>query len=186
MPNSRILELLAIPSVQRAGSRRAAATTFQGGVIAVRASVNDLYSNLPTGMIDFYSDTNYLATVALSGGSNGYCQVQTFVTITNAGTHLLTAVYSGDANNSAGQSWPVQVNVLSPPLIFRSIRITNGTAELIWNGMTNQTYQVQFSRNLAKGVWTNLGAVIIATNSTASTTDATGGTARFYRITTSP
>lgn len=163
-----------------------AAMTFQGGVIGIGASVDNLYSNLPSGKIDFYSDTNYLATVALSGGSNGYCQVQSFVAITNTGTHWLRAVYSGDANNSAGQSWPVQVNVLSPPLTFRSIRATNGTVELIWNSMTNQSYQAQFSRNLTKGIWTNLGAVIVATNSTASTIDVSGGTTRFYRITTPP
>jgi beta-mannanase len=163
-----------------------AATTLQGGVIGVAASVDNLYSNLPSGKIAFYSDTNYLNTVALSGGSNGYCQVQTFVAVTNAGRHWLTAVYSGDANNSAGQSWPVQVNVLAPPLIFRSIRATNGTTELIWNSVTNQSYQVQFSRNLAIGIWTNLGAVIVATNSMASTTDVTGGTMRFYRIMTQP
>ncbi|HUA67846.1 MAG TPA: glycosyl hydrolase [Candidatus Saccharimonadales bacterium] len=163
-----------------------AATTFQGGVIGIGASVDNLYSNSPSGRIDFYSDTNYLATVALFGGSNGYCQVQTFVAVTNAGTHWLRAVYSGDANNSAGQSWPVQVNVLPPPLTFQSIRATNGSVELIWNAVTNQSYQVQFSTNLAKGVWTNLGAVIIATNGTASTTDVTGGTTRFYRIITPP
>jgi Glycosyl hydrolase family 26 len=163
-----------------------AATTFQGGVIGIGASVDNLYSNLPSGKIDFYSDTNYLGTVALSGGSNGYCQVQSFVAITNTGTHWLRAVYSGDPNNSAGQSWPVQVNVLSPPLTFRSIRATNGTVELIWNSMTNQSYQAQFSRNLTKGIWTNLGAVIVATNSTASTIDVSGGTMRFYRITTPP
>jgi len=163
-----------------------AATTFQGGIIGVSASVDNIYTNLPSGIIDFYSDTNYLATVALPGGSNGYCQVQTFVVVTNAGTHWLTAVYSGDANNSAGQSWPAQVSVLVPPLTFRSIRATNGTTELVWNSVTNQSYQVQFSRNLAKGAWTNLGAVIVATNSTASTTDLTSGTTRFYRITTPP
>jgi len=163
-----------------------AATTFQGGVIGVAVSVDNLYSNLPSGKIDFYSDTNYLASVALSGGSNGYCQMQTFAAVTNAGTHWLRAVYSGDANNSAGQSWPVQVNVLAPPLTFQNILITNGSAELIWNSVTNQSYQVQFSRNLAKGVWTNLGAIIVATNSTASATDLTGGTTRFYRITTPP
>jgi len=163
-----------------------AAMAFQGGAIRVAASVDNLYSNLPSGKIDFYSDTNYLATVALSGGSNGYCQVQTLVTVTNAGTHWLSAVYSGDANNSAGQSWPVEVNVLSPPLTFRSIRTTNATTELIWNSMTNQSYQVQFSRNLATGVWTNLGAVILATNSTASATDLNSGTTKFYRITTPP
>ncbi|MGO8699232.1 MAG: Ig-like domain repeat protein [Limisphaerales bacterium] len=163
-----------------------AARTFQGGVIGIGASVDNLYSNLPTGRIDFYSDTNYLASVALSGGSNGSCQVQSFVAVTNPGTHWLRAVYSGDANNNAGQSWPVQVNVLPPPLTFRSIQATNGRVELTWNSMTNQSYQVQFSRNLAKGIWTNLGAVIVATNSTASTTDVFGGTTGFYRITIPP
>lgn len=159
-----------------------AATAFQGGVIGISASVDNLYSNLPSGKFDFYSDTNYLATVPLSGGSNGYCQVQSFVAVTNPGTHWLTAVYSGDANNSAGQSWPVQVNVLSPPLTFRSIRATNGTVALIWKSVINQSYQVQFNRNLAKDVWTNLGAIIVATNSTASATDSSSSSTRFYRI----
>jgi hypothetical protein len=45
-----------------------AATIFQGGIIGVGASVDNLYSNLPTGRIDFYSDTNYLATVSALRG----------------------------------------------------------------------------------------------------------------------
>ena len=148
--------------------------------------MDNLYSNLPSGKIEFYSDTNNLSTVALSGGSNGYCQVQSFVAVTNAGAHLLTAVYSGDTNNADGQSWPVQVNVLALPFTFRSIRATNETMELIWNSVTNQSYQIRFSTNLTKGACTNLGAVIVATNSTASTTDAAGGMVNFYRIMTSP
>jgi len=40
--------------------------------------------------------------------------------------------------------------------------------------------------NLTKGAWTDLGAVIVATNSTASTTNAAGSTVKFFRITTSP
>jgi hypothetical protein len=40
--------------------------------------------------------------------------------------------------------------------------------------------------NLTKGAWKNLSAVIIATNSTASTTNATGSTVKCFRITTSP
>jgi beta-mannanase len=163
-----------------------AATTFQGGVISVGASVDNLYANTPTGTVQLYSDTNVLATLALTGGSNGHCQVQSFVTVTNAGTHWLTAVYSGDANNSAGQSWPVQVNVLAPPLTFQSIQAMAGIVELIWNSVTNQSYQIQFSTHLTKGAWTNLGGVIVATNSSASTTDGFGDTTRFYRITTPP
>lgn len=163
-----------------------AARIFEGGIVGIRASVDNLYSNLPTGRIDFYSDTNYLATAALSGGSNGYCQVQSFVDVTNAGTHWLAAVYSGDANNSAGQSWPVPVNVLSPPLTFRGIRATNGTVELVWNCLTNQSYQIQFCTNLTKAVWNNLGTAVFSTNSTAAMSDTFSGANRFYRVVASP
>jgi hypothetical protein len=58
--------------------------------------------------------------------------------------------------------------------------------ELIWNSVTNLSYQIQFSTNLPKGTWTSLGAVIVATNCTASATDDAGGTTKFYRITTAP
>ena len=107
-------------------------------------------------------------------------------TITNAGAHSLTAVYSGDANNTAGQSWPVQVNVLAPPLTFQSVRLTGGKVKLVWNAISNHTYQVQFSTNLTGAVWSSLGGPFLATNDTASATDSTNRPATFYRVTASP
>jgi hypothetical protein len=161
-------------------------TTLQGGSFNIGVSVDNLYSNTPTGTVAIYSDTNYLATVRLAGSSGGYCQMHALVTITNAGTHSLEAIYSGDANNSPGQSWPVVLDVLAPPLNFQNVQLTGGNVKLVWNAVSNQTYQVQFSSNLTKVSWNNLGNAFLATNITASATDSIGVPAKFYRITTSP
>lgn len=164
----------------------APAMSFQGGVFTVGVSVDNLYSNTPTGTAAIYCDTNLAGRFMLGGGSNGYCQVQASITVTNAGPHFLAAVYSGDANNAAGQSWPAAINVLAPPLTFQSVTAVAKTVKLTWNTLSNQVYQVQFSTNLTKPVWANLRGAILATNKTASTTDSSKNATRFYRVQTVP
>ncbi|HEY1789417.1 MAG TPA: Ig-like domain repeat protein, partial [Verrucomicrobiae bacterium] len=125
----------------------AVTTMAAGSSLGVGVSVGGLSSVTPTGKVDIYDGTNKAAEVQLAGGSTNYCQVQTNITLTSVGNHTLVAVYSGDANNAAGQSWPAEVTVVPLP-VFDSIRAVGNTLTLTWRTASNEDYQIQFSTNL--------------------------------------
>ena len=69
-------------------------------------------SGSPTGTVSFYDGTTLLGTVTLTTGAAALN-----VSFTPAGTHVLTAVYSGDARNPAATSAPLNQVVLSTPAV---------------------------------------------------------------------
>jgi hypothetical protein len=161
----------------------AAIAVLPGTNLPVRISIGGLSTFTPTGLVDIYSDTNFLTRVALTGGAAGYCQVGTTVQLPELGVNNLIAVYAGDTHNAAGQSWPVTVTVVVSPPVFKTINVTGGTVHLVWSTTTNLMYQVQFKTNLTQAAWSNLGGAVAATNVTASATDPVGGNSlRFYRV----
>ena len=132
----------------------AASQVASGANLTVNVSVGDLSSFTPTGTVDIYSDSQWQTNVLLSGGSGNYCQVQATVRLADPGRHNLVAVYSGDANNAAGQSWPVPVTVSAAP-VFESIDVNGGIVTLVWSAPANQNFQVQFNTDLTARSWTN-------------------------------
>jgi len=64
---------------------------------------------------------------------------------------------------------------------------TNGTIRFSWGTQAGQTYQVQYTTNLAQIQWTDLGGLLSPTNSSITVTDVTtASSARFYRIILDP
>ena len=61
-----------------------------------------------TGTVQIYDGTTLLTTQNVQGGGCAYWYISPGLA---AGTHSLTAVYSGDKNNSPGTSIPVTVTV---------------------------------------------------------------------------
>ena len=57
-----------------------------------------------------------------------------------------------------------------------------GGAKIIWNAEPGRTYRVQFKNNLGDEDWNDLPGVVVASASTASTTDTASGGQRFYRV----
>jgi hypothetical protein len=54
---------------------------------------------------------------------------------------------------------------------------------VFWSAVPGRSYQIQFRNELADTTWTSLPGTVIATNTTASKFDDTGGSAhRFYRV----
>ena len=154
--------------------------------LAVSVSVGDLSSFTPTGTVDIYSDSQWQTNVQLTGGSGNYCQAHATVRLTDPGWHNLVAVYSGDANNAAGQSWPVPVTVIASP-VFQSIGVNGGKVTLVWSAPANQNFQVQFNNDLTSRSWTNLGSGVTASNSPTTNTDAVGSNPRrYYRLISVP
>jgi hypothetical protein len=164
----------------------AASQVASGADLAVSVSVGDLSSFTPTGTVDIYSDSQWQTNVQLSGGSGNYCQAHATVRLADPGLHILVAVYSGDANNAAGQSWPVPVTVTAAP-VFESIAVNGGIVTLAWSAPANQNFQVQFNNDLTAKSWTNLGGVVTASNSPTTNTDVIGSNPRrYYRLISVP
>jgi hypothetical protein len=75
----------------------------QGAAVTFTATVTTTGANAPTGTVTFNDGTAALGTGTLS--TVGGLQVATFTTSTlTVGTHSITAVYGGDANNAGSTS----------------------------------------------------------------------------------
>ena len=76
------------------------------------AKVAKINSHTPTGTVLIQDGGVTVTKLTLGGDGAGYFYIQGLA----AGTHTLTAVYSGDANNPAGTSAPVTLKVLPVPV----------------------------------------------------------------------
>jgi hypothetical protein len=67
--------------------------------------------------------------------------------------------------------------------VFQSVTRVGNQINFTWSATAGQNYQVQYTTNLLKPSWTNLGAPISATGSVASSSDTIGSDPqRFYRL----
>jgi hypothetical protein len=108
----------------------------------------------------------YTPTANYSGPDN-------FIYQANDGpTNLGTALVSITVNPGGSNAAPV----------IQSIAISNGIVTLKWTSIAGRTYRPEFRSYLTTGAWSNLPPDIIATGTTASTTNAVNGARRFYRI----
>ena len=153
------------------------------------------------------SDGNFYGTTYLGGiGSGG--QRGTIFEITPAGNETPLILFTGPTGAYPGaspQSPLVQgtdgnfygttlnggvytkgtVFRLSLPLApaFKSIARSGGTVTLVWSSAASQTYQLQYTTNLALGGWNNVGSAVVATNGSMTGSDpAATDPQRFYRV----
>lgn len=74
-----------------------------------------------------------------------------------------------------------------PAPTFTSTSYSNNVAQFNWSAIPGPHYQVQYRTNLISGSWTNLGASLLATNTTMGITDSvTNSPMRFYRVIVGP
>ena len=71
-----------------------------------------------TGTVKIYDGTTLLTTQSVQGGGCAYWYISPGL---SAGTHSLTAVYSGDKNNPPGTSAPVTVTVSPVPVTMVAV-----------------------------------------------------------------
>ena len=83
------------------------------GATNVTVCVSGATRATPTGTVQIDDGTTTLTTLRLGGNGCGYWYI---VPGLNAGTHTITAVYSGDRNNSPGSSNPILVTVNPVPV----------------------------------------------------------------------
>jgi len=64
-----------------------------------------------------------------------------------------------------------------------SITVLNGVATITWNSVSNQSYVLLYKDDLTSANWVEVPTTIVATNSSASTTNLLNGVPqRFYRV----
>jgi subtilisin family serine protease len=109
-------------------------------------------------------------------------EIQTI--LTNTSLDIMAPGWDRDSGAGISLAQPAaQVVLTSAPPVVLSIIQTNRTIVLNWATAAGHTYQPQFTTSLAPPVWNNLGAVIIASNSTTSISDAVDLSAnRYYRV----
>jgi hypothetical protein len=86
-----------------------------GKTVTFTATVSSSNESTPTGTIEFFNGTTLLATKTLHAGSIKYVTSQL-----PAGSDSITALYSGDANNSASASSPLVETVQAPTTVSLS------------------------------------------------------------------
>jgi hypothetical protein len=80
----------------------------------------------------------------------------------------------------------VSVVPISAPA-FQSVTPANGAVTLTWSALPGLAYQVQYTTNLASGLWNNIGSAVTATNLTITRSDVQpSDSQRFYRVVLSP
>ena len=83
------------------------------GATNITACVSPATSATATGAVQIYDGATLLTTQNVQGGGCVYWYISPGL---SAGTHTLTAIYSGDRNNPAGSSTPVTVTVNPVPV----------------------------------------------------------------------
>ena len=137
-----------------------ASTINAGEAVTFSASVT---GNSPTGVVTFYDGSTVLGVVTLSANASASW---TTTTLDAGVVHSVTARYSGDANNGASVSAPVNVTVNAIPAISMS-------------SPTNNTYFIAPAT-------IGLAADAVVTGDTITRVDFYNGTSLLGAATTSP
>jgi hypothetical protein len=115
-----------------------------GQSVVLTAAVNP---NGATGNVTFKDGNNILGTAALSGGS-------ACLTVTNlaVGAHSISAIYSGDVNDSVSTSSTITETIVTKPAI---------TTILLPNATKNSSYSqtISVSGGLAPFTWSITGSL---------------------------
>lgn len=102
------------------------------------------------------------------------------IALKGSGSPLATSVWPAARRNLANMA--SHDYAISHPM-FQPTRRMNNVLTFTWTAIVGKNYQLQFKTNLLQANWNNLGAVIPASGSTASTTDSiTTNKQRFYRV----
>jgi hypothetical protein len=99
--------------------------------VTYTASVTSQYGGAATGTVTFQDNGSTIATVTLSGNQAAYS-----TSYTKEGVHLITATYSGDANNSGSVSPVLIEEVGKPPFLSDTTLATSGSPSQLGQPVT--------------------------------------------------
>ena len=168
------------------------------GVFTPLHTFNSSESGTPYGGLTEGSDGNFYGTAYGAYGFGGLFKLTpggaftNLVSFNNAnGAHPDGVLVQGPDGNfygttsqggahSAGTIFRLSVPM---PAVFTAITLTNCTATLTWKAVAGQTYQSQYSTNLAQPNWAGLGKSIVASSGSMTTTDPDASSQqRYYRV----
>jgi len=98
---------------------------------------------------------------------------------------------SAGGSEGGGDIFAIGQTVIVPPLVATASQSGSqsqggsqnvNTLTLSWSALTGQYYQIQYSSDLMQGVWADVGAPIMATNSTMAVSEPISNAQGFYRI----
>jgi hypothetical protein len=126
-----------------------------------------------------FDQVNVGATTNLPGAwTNILCQASA-----SSNSTVLSLAFRDDPSYLGLDDIAVYPVVAIPPQFQGVTLATNGAISFSWMAQAGDSYQVQYTTNLAQNQWTNLTGVLSTTNSSISATDlTTSATGRFYRV----
>jgi uncharacterized repeat protein (TIGR03803 family) len=138
------------------------------------------YGNLHVGTIfEITTNGNVTPLVSFTGTSGSYLGANPQGSLVQ-GTdgNFYGTTYGGGTYNDG------TVFRLSLPLppVFKSVANDAGTVTLVWSAVAGQSYQLQYTTNLAPAAWNNLGGALTATNGMMLTNSIGTDPQRFYRV----
>jgi hypothetical protein len=96
-------------------------------------------------------------------------------------THT-TLEFDNNNVNAAFALDDVSVQTVPPP-VFQSVSMSSSNLTFTWSAIANQSYQIQATGNLDNPNWTNVTAVLTASNNIVSTSAfLTNAPQQFYRV----
>jgi hypothetical protein len=94
--------------------------------VTYTAIVSSQYGGSVTGSVAFKDGSKVVGTGVIAGN-----QASCRISYSAAGTHLITALYSGDVSNSASTSSVLQIYVESQPVGSKTLLTTSGSPALV-------------------------------------------------------
>jgi uncharacterized repeat protein (TIGR03803 family) len=116
-----------------------------------------------------------------SGGTDGSNPSAGLVQMAD-GTFYGTAEFGGPSNTGLLFHLNLGLPPIAVPPVINNVAQTNGTVILIWTTISNLNYQLQYTCNLASGIWSNVGSPVLSSGTTMSMTDTVTVPQRFYRV----
>ncbi|WP_420239958.1 Ig-like domain repeat protein [Telmatobacter bradus] len=135
--------------------------------VNLTATVTATTTATASGSIQFWDGSTPLSTQTLQGNSAAYWYLQPAL---SAGTHLLTASYSGDANNTAGFSDPLSITVAQAPVTLSAA---------CWNSSFAYGADAQCTANVSSAAGAPTGTLLHALDGTSSSTTLNNGSAQW-------
>jgi hypothetical protein len=101
------------------------------------------------------------------------------------GAYAITLT-GGVDNNYAFSLVNGTLTITPPPLLIKSVTVTNGVAVITWSAIVGQRYRVQYKNELTQTDWFDLSPDVLANEPIAVVTDLGYLLRRFYRVWVAP
>jgi uncharacterized repeat protein (TIGR03803 family) len=132
-------------------------------------AANPMFTGTVTGLTNGDNITaTYMTTATISSPVGTYPIVPALVDPNNRGPNYTLNIIDG--------------TLTVTPFQIQSAQQSGGSFSLTWTATAGESYQIQYTTNLAQDIWTDLGGPVVATNSTATAANSITNSQEFYRV----